>query len=99
MRPGANGKVTIQRLLTATLPTRLGCDVNYIARQKVFGSPSPVFVGGTITYEGTVSRVLREVGGLKPSTSVVCVNQHGKEVSLGTTEGIIRLDEGRSQER
>lgn len=91
MAPDANGRVMVQGPLTATLPTKLGGDMNYIARQMSFDFPRPVFVGDTIICEGTVTRVVREEGRFRVSMAVACVNQHGKEVLSGTTDGVIRL--------
>ena len=80
----------VQGLLTATIPTKLGGDINYIARHIVFDFVRPVFAGDTITCESTVERVETVQGRLNVSLSFVCRNQHGKDVLQGTTEGIIR---------
>ena len=84
------GRIMVQGLLTATIPTKLGGDMNYIARHIVFDFVRPVFVGDTITCEGTVERVEPGEGRTNVSLSFVCLNQDGKEVLRGTTEGIIR---------
>ena len=84
------GRIMVQGLLTATIPTKLGGDMNYIARHIVFDFVRPVFVGDTITCEGTVERVEPAEGRLHVSLSFVCRNQGGNEVMRGTTEGIIR---------
>lgn len=94
MKPDESGKVMVQGLLTATLPTKLGGDMNYIARRLAFDFPRPVFVGDTVSCEGTVSKVTEEKGRLRVWMSIVCTNQHGEEVLLGTTEGVIRLGYG-----
>ena len=90
MEPDSKGRVMVQGLLTATLPTKLGGDLNYIARVLRFEFVRPVFVGDTITCEGVVRRVERGPGRLDVSLSVVCLNQDGKEVMRGSSEGIIR---------
>jgi len=84
------GRIMVQGLLTATIPTKLGGDMNYIARHIVFDFVRPVFVGDTVTCEGTVERVEPAEERLNVSLSFVCRNQEGKEVMRGTTEGIIR---------
>ena len=84
------GRIMVQGLLTATIPTKLGGDMNYIARHIVFDFVRPVFVGDTVTCEGTVERVEPAEERLSVSLSFVCRNQEGKEVMRGTTEGIIR---------
>jgi len=80
----------VQGLLTATIPTKLGGDMNYIARRIVYDFVRPVFTGDTITCEGTVEKVEPAEGRLNVFLSFVCRNQDGKEVLRGTTEGIIR---------
>jgi acyl dehydratase len=90
MEADSRGRIMVQGLLTATLPTKLGGDVNYIARHMVFDFAHPVFVGDTITCEGMVEKVEPAEGRLNVSLSFMCRNQDGKEVLRGTTEGIIR---------
>ena len=90
VEPDGRGRIMVQGLLTATLPTKLGGDMNYIAREFKLEFVRPVFVGDTITCEGTVERIVPEQGRLKVSLSTVCLNQDGKEVLRGTTSGIIR---------
>jgi 3-hydroxybutyryl-CoA dehydratase len=91
MEADAKGRVMVQGLLTATIPTKLGGDMNYIARHIVYEFVRPVYVGDTITCEGTVEKVETSEGRLNVSLSFLCRNQDGKEVLRGTTDGIIRL--------
>lgn len=51
MKPDESGRVMLQGLLTATLPTELGGDLNYIARTMNFEFLRPVFEGDTVTAE------------------------------------------------
>jgi acyl dehydratase len=90
MEADSQGRIMVQGLLTATIPTKLGGDMNYIARHIIFDFVRPVFAGDTITCEGTVEKVEPAEGRLNVSLSFVCRNQDGKEVLRGTTEGIIR---------
>jgi acyl dehydratase len=90
MEADSQGRIMVQGLLTATIPTKLGGDMNYIARHIVYDFARPVFVGDTITCEGTVEKVEPAEGRLNVSLSFVCRNQDGKEVLRGTTQGIIR---------
>ncbi len=45
----------VHGLLTTTLPTKIGGDLNYIARQMVFEFLWPVFTGDTIRCEVTIN--------------------------------------------
>ena len=90
MVPDGKGRIMIQGLLTATLPTKLGGDLNYVARKMAFEFLRPVFVGDTVTCHGTVVKVEESDDRLEVSMSILCTNQDGKEVLRGGTEGIIR---------
>jgi 3-hydroxybutyryl-CoA dehydratase len=94
MNPDSEGRIMIQGLLTATLPTKLGGDLNYIARSMAFEFLRPVFVGDTVTCEGTVLTLDEAGDRLNVSMSILCRNQDGKDVLRGKTEGIIRRGPG-----
>lgn len=91
MRPDSKGRTMVQGLLTATLPTKLGGDLNYVARELEFHFVRPVFVGDTVRCEAVVTKVERAEGRLNVAMEMVCKNQQGEEVLLGKTRGIIRL--------
>jgi acyl dehydratase len=77
-------------LLTATLPTKIGGDMNFIAREMTFQFQRPVFSGDTIVCEVTVSSLERADQLTNVATTFVCRNQHGKEVMTGIARGVIR---------
>src|SRR6185503_21157428 len=52
--PDEKGRVMVQGLLTATLPTKIGGDLNFIARELTFQFLRPVFAGDTITCDVTL---------------------------------------------
>ena len=85
------GRLMVQGLLTATLPTKIGGDLNYIAREMIFDFLRPVFVGDTIRCEVTITSLEPSNGRMKMSATWVCRNQNGKEVLTGRTSGVIRL--------
>lgn len=89
--PDEQGRLMAHGLLTATLPTKIGGDMNFIARVLTFQFHRPVFAGDTIICE--VELVKMEPG--EELTSVaskwVCRNQHGKEVMSGEAQGVIRV--------
>ena len=88
--PDSAGRIMVQGLLTATVPTKLGGDMNYIAREIRLEFLRPVFVGDTIRAESVITNVEPGEGHLKLSIEMVCYNQSGKEVLRGETHGIIR---------
>jgi len=87
---GEGGRLMVHGLLTASLATKLGGDLDYIARQMVMEYLRPVFAGDTITCEVTVTHVAQKDGLREIALRSVYRNQHGKEVLVGTSHGIIR---------
>ena len=90
IQPDSEGRIMVQGLLTATLPTKLGGDINYIAREMILEFLRPVFTGDVVRAEGVVTSLEREEGHMKISMNFVCYNQNEKEVLHGKTHGIIR---------
>jgi 3-hydroxybutyryl-CoA dehydratase len=88
--PDAQGRLMAHGLLTATLPTKIGGDVNLIAREMTFRFHRPVFAGDTIECVVTLTAAEPGDGYLSIETDWRCTNQHGKEVMTGSGSGIIR---------
>ena len=85
-----HGRLMAHGLLTATLPTKIGGDLNFIAREITFQFHRPVFVGDTITCEVTLNELEPEREYFKVSSTWTCRNQNGKEVMTGGGRGVIR---------
>ncbi len=90
VQPDAQGRLLVQGLLTATLPTKLGGDLNFIAREMSFEFLRPVFTGDTIRCESTIEHMEKQAGRTALVFAIVCRNQSGKEVLTGQVRGIIR---------
>jgi 3-hydroxybutyryl-CoA dehydratase len=88
--PDENGRLMAHGLLTATLPTKIGGDMNYIARQMTFEFHRPVFAGDTIECEVTLLELEPGDRYTQMAAQFVCRNQSGKEVMTGQTRGVIR---------
>jgi len=89
VQPDAQGRLMVQGLLTATLPTKLGGDQDYLAREMVFEFLRPVFTGDTIECVVTVTRVEKQPGRTYLEFDITCTNQAGKEVLRSSTKGVI----------
>jgi acyl dehydratase len=85
----AEGRLMVQGLLTATLPTKLGGDLSYLAREMVFEFLRPVFSGDRIECVSTATRVERQPGRTYAEFAISCTNQAGKEVLRATSKGVI----------
>ncbi len=91
--PDAQGRLVVHGLLTASLPTKLGGDIDFLARDMTFEFLRPVFTGDTIRCEMTLTEVVPEAGRTRLAMRGACTNQHGKEVLRFTGRGVV-LDEG-----
>jgi 3-hydroxybutyryl-CoA dehydratase len=85
----AEGRLMVQGLLTATLPTKLGGDLNYLAREMLFEFLRPVFTGDVIDCDSTATKVERQQGRTYLEFAISCTNQAGKEVLRASTKGVI----------
>ena len=89
LEPDETGRLMVHGLLTATLPTKIGGDMNFIARQMIFQFLRPVFSGDTIRCEVTLIEVGLGEQYSRVKSSWRCLNQHGKEVMTGEASGVI----------
>jgi 3-hydroxybutyryl-CoA dehydratase len=98
LRPDKQGRLMAHGLLTATLPTRIAGEINFIARELTFAFHRPVFAGDTITCEVTLTSLEPGEKYFNLSSSWVCRNQDGKEVMTGEGRGVIRNEAIKKQE-
>lgn len=84
------GRLMAHGLLTAALPTKIGGDINFIARELTFAFLRPVFAGDTITCDVTLTALEPGEKYLKLSCTWVCRNQNGKDVLNGRGHGVVR---------
>ncbi|QQZ09940.1 hotdog domain-containing protein [Heyndrickxia vini] len=88
--PDEQGRLVIQGLLTATLPTKIGGDNNVLARTMNFEFLRPVFTGDTITCEVTIERYeMQDNHRIAIEASFLCTNQNEKQVLNGHFAGVI----------
>ncbi|AXN37925.1 hotdog family protein [Peribacillus butanolivorans] len=90
MERDEKGRLMVHGLLTASIGTKIGGDLNYIAREMVNEFIRPVFTGDTITCELILTEVEQMEGFKKIALKFVNRNQKEKEVLIGTSHGIIR---------
>ncbi len=91
LRPDEQGRLMAHGLLTATLPTKIGGDLNFIARELTFQFLRPVFAGDTIVCEVTLLELEPADQFTRMTSKWVCRNQHAKEVMTGEARGVIRV--------
>jgi 3-hydroxybutyryl-CoA dehydratase len=83
------GRLMAHGLLTATLPTKLGGDMNYIARTMEFEFVKAVYAGDELTCDGTVLATIAQRARFKVRFAFEVRNQDGETVLRGTTSGQI----------
>ena len=90
LSPDEQGRLVVQGLLTATLPTKVGGDHNVLARNMNFEFLRPVFTGDTIICEVTIEKYERQENNRTAiAASFTCENQMEKEVLRGDFFGVI----------
>jgi len=88
--PDEFGRLIVQGLLTATLPTKIGGDYNVLARTMNFEFLRPVYTGDTISCEVTIARLeKKENNRISILATFVCTNQNEKQVLNGNFSGVI----------
>lgn len=90
--PDDKGRLVIQGLLTATLPTKIGGDNNVLARTMNFEFMRPVFTGDSISCEVTIQVFEKQEDNRTTiEATFICTNQNGKQVLKGNFAGVILL--------
>ena len=86
---GQSGSVMVHGLLTATLPTAVGGDIDYVARELTFEFPAPVYPGEEITCDVTVDSVREGDGRTHLEVSWTCTNPDDEVVLTGSSSGVV----------
>ncbi|WP_053363348.1 hotdog domain-containing protein [Bacillus sp. FJAT-27251] len=93
--PDEQGRLVVQGLLTATLPTKVGGDYNVLARTMNFEFLRPVFTGDTIVCEVTIDTYEKQdQNRISIAASFQCTNQNIKPVLKGNFAGVILASNG-----
>ena len=87
-----DGAVLVHGLLTATLPTKLGGDIDYLARTMEFEFPRPVFTGQPIACELTIEGLQEREERYELEASFECLDADGQVVMRGRTDGVVLKD-------
>lgn len=88
--PDDEGRLVVQGLLTATLPTKIGGDLGVLARTMEFEFREPVYTGETITCEVTITAVTERDDHYEVAASVDCRDENDTTVMRSSFEGLIR---------
>ncbi len=89
LQPDEQGRLIVQGLLTATLPTRVGGMLDLLAREMVFQFLRPVYTGEPVRCEVTILDLTDSPRGTWMSAHIVCRTAEGQEVLAGHARGVI----------
>ena len=84
-----DGELVVQGLLTASLPTKIGGDLSYLARRMELEFVRPVYTGDRITCTLRNESVNERDDRYEIESSIVCTNGDGKIVLEGEITGLI----------
>ena len=87
--PDEDGRVMVQGLLTATMPTKLGADQGMMAHTMNLQFRQPVYTGERITCKSTATDVVEREDRYDVAGDVVCENEAGQAVLTADVEGVI----------
>lgn len=88
--PDELGRLVVQGLLTASLPTKVGGDYNVLARTMNFEFLRPVFTEDTISCEVTIEKLEKKDNNrISILATFLCTNQNEKQVLSGNFAGVI----------
>lgn len=87
--PDDDGRVMVQGLLTATMPTKMGGDNEVLARTMEFEFLQPVYTGERIVCSSSYETVTERDDRFEFTSNVVCENEDGEAVLAATIEGLI----------
>lgn len=87
--PDEDGRVMVQGLLTATMPTKIGADREMLAHTLDLEFHRPVFTGERITCTSTVTDVVERADRYEVGGETVCENEAGEAVLTADVEGVV----------
>lgn len=88
--PDEEGRLLVHGLLTATLPTRIGGDLEVLAHEMDLRFQRPVYTGETVVCEWHTESVEEGTDGHWLTASVTCRNGAGETVLTASITGLVR---------
>lgn len=88
VEPDEDGRLMVHGLLTATLPTTIGGDLEVLAHEMDFTFERPVYTGEAVTCRWTTESVEERPDRYDVAASVVC-RRDGDVVLTGDVTGLV----------
>jgi acyl dehydratase len=89
VEPDAQGRLVVHGLFTASLATRIGGALDYLAREMRFTFKKPVWSGERVKCVVTITGLEVSRAGTRLSADIECFNEAGEVVLEGATAGTI----------
>lgn len=93
--PDEDGRLLVNGLLTATMPTKVGGDLGVLARAMSFEFVAPVYTGTAVTCTCTVTDVEERDDRYELVIDVRTDDESGATVMTGEIDGLVRKSERR----
>lgn len=93
--PDEDGRLLVNGLLTATMPTKIGGDLGVLARAMSFEFVAPVYTGTTVTCTCTVTDAEERDDRYELAIDVHTEDESGATVMTGEVDGLVRKSERR----
>ncbi len=87
-RPDDEGRLLVHGLLTATIPTKIGGDLDVLARTMTYDFHRPVYTGQYVECEVTIDAIDRRDDRADVEASVAC-HVAGELVLTGSFDGVV----------
>lgn len=87
--PDEEGRLIAQGLLTATLPTQIGGELEVLARSFTLEFERPVYTGEEITCVWRTETLTESADRFELTADIRCENEAGETVLSGTVEGLV----------
>ncbi len=87
--PDESGRLMVQGLLTASLITEIGGELNFLGNQMNFNFVRAVYAGDMITCKLRLDRIEESAKRTKAWASYECTNQNNETVLTGDGKGIL----------
>ncbi|WP_135826188.1 FAS1-like dehydratase domain-containing protein [Halorussus ruber] len=89
LEPDDEGRLLVHGLLTATMPTKIGGELEVLGRSMAFDFHRPVYTGETLTCEMEIDTVSVRDDHYELEGSVTCWNDSDEDVMTGSVEGLV----------
>ena len=89
LEPDGEGRLLVHGLLTATMPTKIGGDLEVLGRSMTFDFLRPIYTGETVVCTMTMEEVEERDDRYDLTASVLCEKESDEVAMRGTVEGLV----------